>query len=419
MLLTKKVTMIRKYIISTSIILTFNLIFLNAQVSYSPYTIFGMGQIMDNGFGASKAMGGTGIAFLSKYSLNNLNPASYAGLDSLTFLFEFGSYFKYSNFKSVKGSDTKFDGNIRYLSLGFRFNKWWAAGLGIAPYSSVNYTILTTEYIEGELSTYNKNYKGNGGINQFYFSNSISPNKHIALGVNTSYILGSVQQSEMVETIKGNDGYVLNRTNNVNSLALDYGLILNSDIGKWNYSLGFTFGNNKNLKTRSNMRFVSSSDTVQLTSTDGNFYLPQRIGAGIGISKGNNIRFGLDYTSEKYSGLEFSNLSLKTRNAEKYSVGFEYTPQKNIREYGLRTLYYRAGAYYQKSYLIINDTPIDTKAITFGVGLPINRKSSFVNISAELGETGSTQKGLVRERYVMMHLNFSLRDIWFQKPRYD
>ena len=60
----------------------------NAQITSSPYSIFGMGNIEENSLGGNKGMGGTGIALMSGNSINFLNPASYSGLDTLVSVFE-------------------------------------------------------------------------------------------------------------------------------------------------------------------------------------------------------------------------------------------------------------------------------------------------------------------------------------------
>ena len=80
---------------------------------------------------------------------------------------------------------------------------------------------------------------------------------------------------------------------------------------------------------------------------------------------------------------------------------------------------YRFGFYYNKTYLVINNIPVDSKAITLGVGIPLRKDLSHINIGLEGGITGTTERGLIQETYIMMDINFSLRDIWFQKPKYD
>jgi hypothetical protein len=150
------------------ILLIFSLNNISAQITFSPYTFFAAGQIEPGGSGSNHALGGTGIAFKSDRSLNNINPASYGGIDSLSFLFDIGVYGKYSQFVTHSNSQHKFESNFIYIAMGFRLNKWWMASLGAAPYSSIGYTINTTNVLEGELSYYFKTYTGSGGINKFY-----------------------------------------------------------------------------------------------------------------------------------------------------------------------------------------------------------------------------------------------------------
>ena len=54
----------------------------------SPYSRFGYGLLSDQANTVQKSMGGVGIAMRSGRQINFMNPASYAGMDSLTFLFD-------------------------------------------------------------------------------------------------------------------------------------------------------------------------------------------------------------------------------------------------------------------------------------------------------------------------------------------
>ena len=58
--------------------------------SNSPYSRYGFGQLSDQSFGNSKAMGGIAYGLRNGYQINAANPASYSAVDSLTFLFDFG-----------------------------------------------------------------------------------------------------------------------------------------------------------------------------------------------------------------------------------------------------------------------------------------------------------------------------------------
>ena len=64
------------------------ILIIGAQVSQaqnntiSPYSRYGLGLYEQNGFGRGLAMGGTGIALQARGHVNNINPASYALIDS-------------------------------------------------------------------------------------------------------------------------------------------------------------------------------------------------------------------------------------------------------------------------------------------------------------------------------------------------
>ena len=58
--------------------------------AYTPYSIFGIGEISKQGTAYNKSMGGVGIASRSNRFINYLNPASVTARDSLSFMADFG-----------------------------------------------------------------------------------------------------------------------------------------------------------------------------------------------------------------------------------------------------------------------------------------------------------------------------------------
>ena len=67
--------------------------------SNSPYTRYGFGQLSDQHFGNSKAMGGISYGLRNGLQINASNPASYSAVDSLTFIFDAG--LKYADDKML------------------------------------------------------------------------------------------------------------------------------------------------------------------------------------------------------------------------------------------------------------------------------------------------------------------------------
>jgi hypothetical protein len=200
---------------------------------------------------------------------------------------------------------------------------------------------------------------------------------------------------------------------------VDFGLQYALHLGDWKYTLGLIYGNKQTLKSSTDIYLAYVNDTIDLKGEKEDYSIPAKYGIGIGIEKGNKIRIGFDYERRDWSIVNFTNPLLSSRNSERFSAGVEYLPFKKYRDPFYRKLSYRLGAYYNKPYLLIDGNPIDTRAITFGVGIPVKNTYSLINLSFEYGRNGTLNNNLIREDYFLINLNLSLRDIWFQKPKYD
>ena len=58
--------------------------------AYSPYSIFGVGDLSKQGTAFNKSMGGVGIAARNRRFINISNPAAVTARDSLAFMADFG-----------------------------------------------------------------------------------------------------------------------------------------------------------------------------------------------------------------------------------------------------------------------------------------------------------------------------------------
>ena len=61
-------------------------------------------------------------------------------------------------------------------------------------------------------------------------------------------------------------------------------------------------------------------------------------------------------------------------------------------------------------------SPIDQFGMSFGVGLPVGTQFSRLNLGFEFGQKGTTDNGLVRERFFNFRLGLTLGNKWF-KPK--
>ena len=102
-----------------------------AQGPMTPYSRYGYGILNDNATSAQRAMGGVGYAMSSGRQINVMNPASYAAMDSLTFLFDMGitGTALWSTEGEESGKD--FGGGLDYVTIQFPIckNVGMSAGL--------------------------------------------------------------------------------------------------------------------------------------------------------------------------------------------------------------------------------------------------------------------------------------------------
>ena len=161
----------------------------------SPYTRYGFGQLSPMEVGVNKGMGGTGIGLQNVSQINMLNPASYAAVDTLTFLLDVGMSLHNTNLTEgdmrMNARNTTFD----YLAMQFRLMPKLGMTIGMIPFSNIGYNFSNTQTIrddeDGQVTTTNR-YYGDGGLRNVTAGLGWSPFKGFSIGANLSYIYGEV-----------------------------------------------------------------------------------------------------------------------------------------------------------------------------------------------------------------------------------
>ena len=120
----------------------------------SPYSLFGVGQVRDKSMNVRlQGMGGSSNAMFGIGMINAENPASYAKIDSLAFLFDAGIYFKTSTFSTASLSERSSNASFDYVSMAFGLTSWWKLALGAQPYSTAGYNMVVNSY-QPEVGSY-------------------------------------------------------------------------------------------------------------------------------------------------------------------------------------------------------------------------------------------------------------------------
>ncbi len=423
----------RILIIVTALLTTLTVI--AQRPTNNPFSRFGVGELVFQGFGANIAMGHTGIADYSRFRYNKLNPASYSALGRNHVAFNFGFSNKLSQFATQDTAIINNVSDISFISMAFPVTKWLYMSFGIIPYSGIGYTIEVADSLYTDVSgtKIKEIYDGSGGINQIYLGSAIKPINNLSLGYNLYYRWGTMNRNAQI--IIDDDGFDSN-TKLYNTLinsgfAADFGFIFNDTIidkdekrNLFEYTIGATYSPVSTLKgtyTRFVSRWVSyySNDFTDTLQNDTllTYSLPlaQSYGLGVSFKFKDKLKFEFNYFSSQWKGLNVLDQAGNMQNSQLLAFGMEYCNDPFSSKY-IRRMRFRLGAFSYKTYLNLNNTSIDRYGITFGLGFPT--KSSVINTSFELGTKGTINNNLFKENYFLFNLDLTIHDLWFVRRKF-
>lgn len=402
----------------------------------SPFSRFGLGDLHGYTHGRTTAMGGATLGSRNSQQINFANPASYTSTDSLAFLFEFGLNGKFSDYKNDLGSFSTNDINFRYFSMSFPITRRISTAIGLTPYSDIGYDIQINQELENS-GPARHIYYGEGSLTRAFLGFGVRPLKNISIGANIFYFFGSLTRNASITFPENLEMYMIQKNDalRLRDFGVNFGLQATIPLEKeQSITIGATLENkpkftsfNSDIAFKSLVLYDSSgnpygsSDTISYKSeVKDKIQMPLSAGVGLSYVKKNKLEINADYYFQQWSKATFFGEPyhfLTDRSI--VAVGGEYIPDKfSIRSYSSR-IAYRAGLNYENSYLLIGNQQVNDFGISFGVGLPVYRSNSTINISAELGKRGSTKNNMVRENYMKLNLSVNLYDFWFVKRRFD
>ena len=392
----------------------------------SPYSRYGVGELMFNQNFRNMGMGGLGVGYRSNHSVNDVNPASYTSIDSTSFVFE---ALAFSHFYHQRTQAEKQMGNytsLANLAFAFPVTRWWGVGAGLKPFSSVGYKVMNSS-VNDEVGTINYLYEGSGGINQVFIGNSFRIFKGFSLGVNASYLFGSLDSHTTVNS--DSTGFFQTnqiRANQVNDLYFGFGAQYQHILSEnSNITIGAIFGPGTSINTRE-METVqrllpgfTTYDTISHTEgVKGSLYLPSYWGAGVFAQFNSRWAGGMDFKWQNWEQFEIFDTQDNLNNTYHIALGVQHNPSVQTYSGFLRRLEYRAGLRYGQTYLNLNEQAINEFGISFGISMPIRRTLNGMNVSFELGQRGSTENNLIKENLYRINVGVNIHERWFVRRRF-
>lgn len=454
---------------------------LQAQLTFSPYSRYGLGEMNGNEFAPAKGMGGTFIGLkpdtAAPVFINIANPAAIAGIRLTTL--ELGGHSQFTEFNNGTTSIKTRNINFSYAALGVPLKQRAALSFGIMPHSNVGYNLRNVVFTE-TIGDIKYEYSGEGGINKVFMGFGINPFKktlskfyrsaykdtlvkqkatalykrkkfgkkllsELSIGARADYLFGSILHTSSV--IYPSATYYYNtrryRAVSFNDVTGSFGLQTSFTIDslkhrelrkKVKVAFGYfmNLGNTINVKNSTLAYNYSITDFGNEAAKDTFIYvidnpntirLPMEQGFGVSLRKGDMLAIAAEAAYTNWSQFRYLGSATELKNSIRIAAGVNFIPNKNTAGASayLKRIQYRIGGFYKTGSLELNNTEIVNYGVTVGLGLPVGlyRQFSVVNISAQLGEMGSINNNLVRERYAKIVLGFTFNDKWFNKFRYD
>ena len=389
----------------------------------TPYSRYGYGILKDNATAAQRNMGGVGYAMISGRQINVMNPASYAAIDSLTFLFDMGIDFTtmWQN-ETVDGnklSDKQSGGGLDYITMQFPIGKFMGASFGILPYSSVGYS-FGSEIENGATSR-----QGTGSINQLYLGLAGRIYKDLSVGVNVAYLFGSTFNDSYAYTSSGSST-LFEREFEVRDWRMDIGVQYGFNISRKNrINLGVVYSPKKDFNGHAITYAYDMAQETAPVETDNvrlrdNFSMAESWGAGIGWEWDKRLYAEVDFTYQpwsktKYQGVMQDGSDSQLDDRYKFAAGLKFIPK--LRGSYLQRIEYRAGGFYNHDYLRILGNNVREYGASIGFGLPVPSLKTIISLGLEWSHRQATPDPLIKENYLSITLGMNINELWFRPSK--
>ena len=429
-----------------------------AVTAYSPYTMFGIGELQTIGTAQMRAMGGVGVALRSTQQPSMLNPAGYSVTMQKSFLFSVGAEGNFlQNRQNQYGADGSLSGvakngknsvNIHEIAVQFPLAKRLGMGISLMPYSSVGYKMSfldQSDEIAGNVGAASYTYSGDGDVTEVKLGVGWEPFKNFSIGAAAKYYWGKITHNyasavdnNFVGTgshlsVIGEDEYAI--SNFKFQVGMQWNIIAND---KHLVTLGATYDYGGGLRPKVTKSLVLNNtyETEVYRETGvSQMQLPHSVKAGL-MYQSPKFAAAVEYEFQAWGSNEGrfeekinNNMTVKYIDTHTAKAGFSYTPNRfDVRNY-LKRISYRVGFRYSNYYQAYNGCTIPQYAVTAGFGFPLKfMGTSSIDVSLEYGLRGShalmsasPKIGMIRQDYFKVGLGFALfgEDYWFVRPKYD
>lgn len=395
----------------------------------TPYSMYGYGILGDRATSMQSQMGGIGYAMQSGRQINVMNPASYASIDSLTFLWDMGANMDMQWSKDRTGKTHGYGGGLDYVTMEFPLSKYMGMSIGMVPVTQVGYAF------GDEIKYGARQNQGNGGITEAYAGISGKVGG-FSVGVNVSYDFGTIQNDVYATPISGTQTLsqsLFEQIMQIRDWNIVAGVQYKQPFNRYNsITLGATYSPKKSFHgntvlTLQDLTSDSRPDTIARTGMKGKYYSPQTFGIGLAYTheKVHRIFVEADFTLQQWSAAPYSSLKdasgqvvfegMKFSDRQKIALGGEYI--HNVRGSYFERMPWRLGAFYTDDYLKIDGNRMREFGVSLGTGFTAPGGKTMINFGLGWRHRQTKPVNLLSENYFNIMVGVNFNEVWFFKRR--
>jgi hypothetical protein len=395
--------------------------------TFSPYSIYGLGDIAQPGFTSTGSMGGITTGVRESRQIDYVNPAGASARDSLTFVIDFGGEMRNFYSKTATLNTSYNTANFHHLAVAFPI-KQLGITFGIAPFSSVGYEVELREQndnIVANMGDVRYLYRGEDGINQLFLNVGFNATKNLSVGVGGRYLFGSI--SHYYNVLFNSNAYYSNIYSSKVQKISDFIPVFGAQYAKplsdnrhivlgasWQPQVKLSGTQNVLSRVSSNSRY----DTAYSLSNNSLTLMPMQLNLGASITSFEKWMLGAELNYQDWSKTKVISSAGEMGRAYSLRLGGYYIPNRYDVRYLWKRMTYRGGLRFSQMPPLYNGNTVKDIAVNVGFSMPM-RGAGYLNAGVELGQRGATNGGMVQEAYVTFSVGITLFEAWFVKYKYE
>ena len=434
----------------------------------SPYSRYGIGDLVPGTSINSRGMGGISAAYNEVLSINFNNPASYSSFQALKeakskklssgrAILDLGINFENRTLKDPAFAEkfTSSNALFSYVQVGLPIRANWGLSFGLRPISRISYKIRQRQLLKDPgtgqpIDSAETLYTGEGGSYLASIGTGFSlfskmkkdGEEKLSIGFTVGYLFGEKDYStkrtlfnDTVSYYQANYESITNFNNLNFSGGIQYKTPLKKNLtltlgafGSWGQTLNATQDVLRETFIYDENSGVQRLDSVSdVRNIKGKIDLPSSVTAGFVLqkyavpNKESGWLIGMDFTQQNWDQYRFYGQKDSLKNKWEVRLGAQINPVPK-RNY-FSNITYRFGLFMGPDYVKIGQK-LNQFGGSFGLGLPLasNRQApnqaTIINLALEYGKRGNSNN-LLSENTFRLSLGFSLSDFWFIKRKYD